>query len=70
MAFDEWAQNQLGYLFLTQFRVKYSSYSKKRLNTARDRPGPNKNTKQLLTDGIWWMSTKSVGLFIFNPVPG
>ena len=69
MAFDEWAPNQLGYLFLTQFRVKYSSYSKKRLNTARDRPG-NKNTKQLLTDGIWWLNTKSGWLFIFNPVPG
>ena len=36
----------------------------------KHRPGPNKNTKQLLTDGIWWMNTKSVGLFIFNPVLG
>ena len=66
-------QIRLGYLFLTQFRVKYSSYSKKRLNTARaarDRPGPNKNAKQLLTDGIWWLNTKLGWLFIFNPVPG
>ena len=54
MAFDEWAPNQLGYLFLTQFRVKYSSYSKKRLNTARGRPGP-------LTDGIWWLNPNQVG---------